>query len=127
MFTEFVIEITRIIEGAEAPDSWGQIIHREQLDPTGALDIIRAHYAPILEVGIEYISRLRNAPVEAPETRIQFLAILSMIKFIRADRGSVLKTTKWNALGEEETRIVECMLRHNMRALLAPREIRQEG
>ena len=29
--------------------------------------------------------------------------------------------------GEEETRIVECMPRNNMHALLAPREIRQEG
>jgi len=58
-------------------------------------------------------------PAEAPETRIQFMAILSMIKFPRVDRASVLRTLQWKSFGKEETRIVENMLRQNMHALFA--------
>jgi hypothetical protein len=47
------------------------------------------------------------------------MAILSMIKFTRADRASVLRSMGWKSIGEEESRIVENMLRHNMHALFA--------
>jgi AcrR family transcriptional regulator len=127
MFTEFIVGLTHVMLSAHTPNSWGQFIHREQLDPTEALEIIRTKYAPIFELGFEYISRLTKRPAEAPETRIQFLAILSMIEFIQADQGSVLQIMGWKAFGEEETRIVENMLIHSMHALFAPKAIRREG
>jgi hypothetical protein len=73
----------------------------------------------MLILGFEYVSRLTNRPVEAPETRIQVMAILSMIKFTRVDRASVLRTMGWKSIGEEETKVVTGMLRHNMHALFA--------
>ncbi len=73
----------------------------------------------MLELGFEYVSRLTKRPAEAAETRIQFMAIISMIKFTRVDRASVLLSMGWKSIGEEESRIVENMLRHNMHALFA--------
>ncbi len=73
----------------------------------------------MLELGFEYVSRLTKQPAEAAETRIQFMAILSMIKFTRVDRASVMRSMGWKSIGEEESRIVENMLRHNMHALFA--------
>jgi AcrR family transcriptional regulator len=119
MFTEFIVEFAHIMLGAETPSSWGQFIYREQFDPTEAFEIIHTKFLPMLEVGFEYVSRLTKQPAEAPETRIQFMAILSMVKFTRVDRASVLRTMGWKSFGEEETRIVENMLRHNMHALFA--------
>jgi AcrR family transcriptional regulator len=119
MFTEFIVEFAQIMLGADTPGSWGQFIYREQFDPTEAFEIIHTKFLPMLEVGFEYVSRLTGRPVEAPETRIQFMAILSMVKFTRVDRASVLRTMGWKSFGEEETRIVENMLRHNMHALFA--------
>jgi AcrR family transcriptional regulator len=119
MFTEFIVEFAQIMLGADTPCSWGQFIYREQFDPTEAFEIIHAKFAPLLELGFEYVSRLTKRPVEAPETRIQFMAILSMVKFTRVDRASVLRTMGWKSFGEEETRTVENMLRHNMHALFA--------
>jgi AcrR family transcriptional regulator len=119
MFTEFIVEFAQIMLGADTPSSWGQFIYREQFDPTEAFEIIHTKFAPMLELGFEYVSRLTNRPAEAPETRIQFMAILSMVKFTRVDRASVLRTMGWKSFGEEETRIVENMLRHNMHALFA--------
>lgn len=118
-FTDFIVEFSHIMLGAETPSSWGQFIYREQFDPTGAFEIIHSKFAPLLEVGFEYISRLTNRPVDAPETRIQLMAIFSMVKFVRADRASVLRNMGWKSFGKEETRIVENMLRHNMNALFS--------
>jgi AcrR family transcriptional regulator len=118
-FTEFIVEFARMMLGADTPSSWGQFIYREQFDPTEAFDILHTNFLPMLELGFEYVSRLTKRPAEAPETRIQFMAILSMVKFTRVDRASVLRTMGWKTFGEEETRIVENMLRHNMHALFA--------
>lgn len=117
MFTEFIVEFAQIMLGTDTPSSWGQFIYREQFDPSEAFEILHAKFAPLLELGFEYVSRLTGRPAEAPETRIQFMAILSMVKFTRVDRASVLRTMGWKFYGEEETRIVEKMLRHNMHAL----------
>lgn len=119
MFTEFIVEFAHIMLGETTPAAWGQFIYREQFDPTEAFEIIHTKFLPMLEVGFEYVSRLTGKPAEAPETRIQFMAILSMVKFTRVDRASVLRTMGWKSFGEEETRIVENMLRHNMHALFA--------
>jgi len=119
LFTEFMVDFAHMMLGEETPRSWGQFIYREQFDPTEAFEIIHARFMPMLEVGFEYVSRLTNRPVEAPETRIQLMAILSMVKFTRVDRASVFRTMGWKTFGSEETRIVENMLRHNMQALFA--------
>jgi AcrR family transcriptional regulator len=119
MFTEFIVEFAHIMLGAETPSSWGQFIYREQFDPTEAFEIIHTKFLPMFEVGFEYVSRLTKRPADAAETRIQFMAILSMVKFTRVDRASVLRTMGWKSFGEEESRIVKNMLRHNMHALFA--------
>jgi len=118
-FTEFIVEFAQIMLGINTPSSWGQFIYREQFDPTQAFEIIHKHFEPMLNVGFEYVSRLTKRPADAPETRIQFMAVLAMIKFTRVDRASVLKTMGWKSFGEEETKIVAAMLRHNMHALFA--------
>jgi AcrR family transcriptional regulator len=118
-FTGFVVEVAEIMLGADTPVSWGQFIYREQFDPSSAFEILHAKFVPMLDVGFEYISRLTKRSTEAPETRIQYLAILSMIKFVRVDQASTLRIMGWESLGKEETQIVENMLRRNMHLLFA--------
>jgi AcrR family transcriptional regulator len=119
MFTEFVVDFAHIMLGTDAPSSWGQFIYREQFDPSEAFEIIHLHFLPLLEVGFEYVSRLTKQPAEAPETRIQFMAILSMVKFTRTDRASLMRTMGWESIGEAEALVVENMLRNNVHALFA--------
>jgi AcrR family transcriptional regulator len=118
-FTEFVVEFSYIMLGGNTPGSWGQFIYREQFDPTEAFEIIHSKFIPLVEVGSEYISRLTKWPADAPETRIQLMTVLSMIKFTRMDRASALRITGWKSFGEEETRIVEKILRRNMHAMFS--------
>jgi AcrR family transcriptional regulator len=118
-FTGFVVEIAEIMLGSDTPPSWGQFIYREQFDPSAAFEILHLKFVPMLEIGFEYVSRLMKRPTDAPETRIQFMAILAMIKFPRLDQASVLRTMQWKSFGKEEKGIVENMLRHNMHALFA--------
>ncbi len=118
-FTEFVVEFVHILLGSETPRSWGQFIYREQFAPTEAFEIIHTQFAPMLELGFEYVSRLTGQAAEAAETRIQFMAILAMIKFIRVDRASVMRAMGWKSIGEEEMLIVEEMLRRNLGAMFA--------
>jgi AcrR family transcriptional regulator len=118
-FTELIVDFAGIMLGAETPQSWGQFIYREQFHPTEAFEILHGKFLPLLEIGFEYVSRLTNRPVEAPETRIQFLAILAMVKFTRVDRASVLRNTGWKSFGAEESRMVAEMLRHNMQGIFA--------
>ncbi|MGC2209849.1 MAG: CerR family C-terminal domain-containing protein [Candidatus Korobacteraceae bacterium] len=121
-FTELIVEFAGIMLGTDTPRSWGQFIYREQFDPTAAFEILHTKFLPLLEVGFEYVSRLTGRPANAAETRIQFMAILAMVKFTRVDRASVLRNTGWKSFGEEETAIVTEMLRHNMQALFARSE-----
>jgi AcrR family transcriptional regulator len=118
-FTEFITDFAQTMLGTETPSSWGQFIFREQFDPTEAFEIIHAKFAPMLELGFQYVSRLTNRPAEAPETRLQVMAVLAMVKFIRIDRASVMRNMGWSSYGEAEFRIVENMLRRNVRALFA--------
>ncbi|MDR3763698.1 MAG: CerR family C-terminal domain-containing protein [Acidobacteriota bacterium] len=117
MFIRFTQEFARMMLGADAPSCWGQFIYREQFDPTEAFQIIHGHFVPLLEVGFEYVSRLTGKPVTDPETRIQYMGILSMVKFTRTDRASVLLAMEWKEFGEEETEIVLKMLRRNLLAI----------
>ena len=118
-FTDFIVEFAEIMLSEETPRSWGQFIYRELLDPTEAIELLHARFLPLLEVGCEYVSRLTKRPVESPETRVQFMAILSMIQFTRLGGASVLRNTGWQSFGEEETRIVIGLIRHNIQALFA--------
>ena len=118
-FTELMVEFAGVMLGGETPGSWGQFIYREQFDPSAAFEILHAKFVPLFEMGFEYVSRLTKRPVEAAETRIQFMAILAMVKFARVDRASVLRNMGWKSFGEEETRTVTEMLRHNMQSLFA--------
>ncbi len=118
-FTDFIVEFAEIMLGGDTPRSWGQFIYREQFDPSGAFEILHAKFLPLLETGFEYVARLTRRPAEAPETRIQFMAILAMVKFTRVDRASVLRNMGWKSFGKEETRIVTEMLRRDMQALFA--------
>lgn len=118
-FTEFIVEFAQIMLGSDTPRSWGQFIYREQFDPSDAFEILHKNFEPMLNVGFEYVSRLTKRPAEAQETRIQFMAILAMIKFTRVDRASVLRSMGWKTIGNEETNVVANMLRHSMHALFA--------
>lgn len=117
MFTEFIVEFAQVMLGTDTPPSWGQFIYREQFDPSDAFEILHKNFEPLMNVGFEYVARLTNRPADTEETRIQFLAILAMIKFTRVDRASVLRTMGWKSIGGEETEVVSNMLRHSVHAL----------
>ena len=118
-FTSFIVEFAEIMLGADTPRSWGQFIYREQFDPSGAFEILHQRFLPLLETGFEYVARLTGRPADAPETRIQFMAILAMVKFTRVDRASVLRNMGWKSFGKDEIKIVTEMLRRDMQALFA--------
>lgn len=117
MFIRFMDEFARLMLGADAPSCWGQFIYREQFDPTEAFEIIHSHFLRLLEVGFEYVSHLTGKPATSPETRIQFMAVMSMVKFTRTDRASVLRAMGWKQFGEDETAIVLDMLHRNLLAM----------
>jgi len=118
LFIDFMEEFARMSLGTDAPSSWGQFIYREQFDPTGAFEIIHAHFLPLPEVGYDYVSRLTGKPSDAPETRIQFMAVLSMVKFPRVDRASVLRAVGWKDFNEGETQIVMDVLHRDLEAII---------
>jgi TetR/AcrR family transcriptional regulator, regulator of cefoperazone and chloramphenicol sensitivity len=118
-FIEFIVEFAEIMLGSDTPNSWGQFIYREQFDPSTAFEILHQKFVPLLDAGFEYVARLTGQPASAPETRIQFMAILAMVKFTRVDRAAVLRNMGWKSFGKGEIKIVTEMLRHNLQALFA--------
>jgi len=118
-FTNFIVEFAEFLLGGETPNSWAQFIIREQFDPSGAFEILHANFLPLLETGFEFVARLTGRPADAPETRLQFMAVLAMVKFTRVDRASVLRNMGWKTFGKGEIKIVTEMLRRNMQALFA--------
>jgi TetR/AcrR family transcriptional regulator, regulator of cefoperazone and chloramphenicol sensitivity len=118
-FIDFIVEFAEVMLGADTPNSWGQFIYREQFDPSGAFEILHQNFLPLLETGFEYVARLTGRPADAPETRIQFMAILAMVKFTRVDRAAVLRNMGWKSFGKDEIRIVTEMLRRDLQAIFA--------
>jgi AcrR family transcriptional regulator len=119
LFTEFMVDFAHVMLGTDAPDCWGQFILREQSQPTEAFDILHAHFSNIVDIGIEFVSRLTGRAVEAPATRLQFMTTISMVLFTRTNRASLLRTMEWKSIGEDERHLVEEILRQNMHALYA--------
>jgi AcrR family transcriptional regulator len=119
LFTEFIVDFAHIMLGTDTPGSWGQFIYREQFDPTEAFEIIHAKFSPLFEVGCEYVARLTKRTTDAPETRMQLLTILSMVKFTRTDRATVLRHMGWKSFGDTEIKVVTDMLQYSMHALFA--------
>jgi len=120
-FIEFVVEFAEVMLGRDTPNSWAQFIIREQFEPTTAFEILHANFAPLLDVGFEYVARLTDRPADAPETRLQFFAVVAMVKFMRTDRAVVLRNTGWKSIGTDQLKIVTEMLRHNLETLFARR------
>jgi len=118
-FTEYIVAFAEVMLGTDTPRSWGQFIYREQFAPTQAFEILHSHFEPMLELGFAYVARLTKRPADAPETRIQFMAILAMLKFTRVDRASVLRNMGWKSFGEQESKIVTEVLRRDMQLLFA--------
>ena len=104
-FADFVMQIAELMLRSDMPQSWRQFIHLEQLVPTAAFDILNAKFRPVF----------------GPRTRRRLASsswpILAMLKLTCVDRASFLRNTGWKSLGEEETRVVNEMLRRNVQAL----------
>jgi TetR/AcrR family transcriptional regulator, regulator of cefoperazone and chloramphenicol sensitivity len=118
-FTDFIVNVTEVVWGLDTPMPWGRFVDREQLDPSEAIDILYAKFMPVVELGSEYVARLTKWPATAAETRIQFLAIMAMVRVICVDRASVLRNTGWGTIGKEEIKIIDEVVRRNMQALFA--------
>jgi len=116
-FTHFIFNVTEVVCGPDTPQSWARFIYREQLDHFEAFDILYAKFMPVFELGFGYVSRLTKRPATAAETRIQFLAVMAMVRLTCVDRFTVLRNTGWTSFGEAEIRLVTGVLSRNIEAL----------
>lgn len=118
-FSDFIIEFAHLMIGVETPRAWNQFIFREHFCPTEAYEIIHAKFAPLLDVGIQFVARLSGKTEVDTEARLQFLSLVAMVRFIRSDRAMVMSTMGWQTLGEAEIETVCALLRRSVETFFA--------
>jgi len=119
IFTDFMVEFAELLMSEEIPFSWFRFVCREQFFATDAFETIHTSTLPFLELAVEFISRLTDRPAASPETRIQMLAVISMLKFTRTDRGTVARALGKTDLDQESLQIITQVLRRNIEAMFA--------
>jgi AcrR family transcriptional regulator len=118
MFSDVTVEFAQLLMSEDRSPWWVQFICQEQHRATSISEVIHTSLHPLLELGMEYISKLTDRPIAAPETRIQLMAIVSMVKFTLFDRATVLRVLQRGNYGEEELQIVIRVLLHNIEVML---------
>ncbi len=95
---------------------WGRIIIREQMQPTGAFDVLYEHLIrPVHSACSAAVGRLTGRPEDADETVIRTHAVMGQVLVFLSARETILRRLGRDALGpadaEEIRGIIEAGLR----------------
>ncbi len=117
LYVAYVASFSCALFGSNAPRSWGRFVCREQFAPSSAFLILNKYFEPVLHLSSEFVSRLTGWSVDAPQTVIRSLAVLSLTKCICVDSATLEKVTGWAKLREHEVDAIEQILWSVVRTL----------
>ncbi len=127
MFACFMVEFAQLLMSEDISSSWFRFVCREQLFATDAFEAIHESTLPFLKLAGEFIAKLTDRPTASLETRIQLLAVISMLKFARTDRATVARVLGRSDLDQESLQIVIQVLRRNIEAMFASAACARSG
>lgn len=100
--------------------AWASFIVREQMEPTGAFDILYDMVmGPMTSHFAELLQRASDGALDAGEARLQTMAMIGQVLFFRVCRATALRVAGWTDIGPAEADHIHRTLRANLRAIIA--------
>jgi AcrR family transcriptional regulator len=128
--TELIEAVCELFERAAAfalaglPESWRRFLIREQVEPTGAFEVIFAAMRPYFETVAAIIGRLTGRTPRHPEVRLLTMMIFGQISVFRTNRAAALRLLGWRRVGDRELRQVRETARKYIFELFTDRSAR---
>jgi AcrR family transcriptional regulator len=110
--TELIEAVCDLFDRAAAfaltglPDTWRRFLIREQVDPTGAFEIVFGAMRPFFQTTAALIARLIGRSPQHPEVRLLTLMIFGQVSVFRTNHAAALRLLGWRRVGERELRQV---------------------
>jgi AcrR family transcriptional regulator len=103
---------------ADLPESWRRFLIREQVEPTGAFDVMFRAIRPFFQVASTILGRLIGRRSSHPEVRLLTMMIFGQLSVFRTNRAAALRLLGWRRVGPPELEQVRETARKYIMALL---------
>ena len=84
---------------ADLPESWRRFLIREQVEPTGAFDVMFRAIRPFFQVASTILGRLIGRRSSHPEVRLLMMMIFGQLSVFRTNRAAALRLMGWRRVG----------------------------
>ena len=103
---------------ADLPESWRRFLIREQVEPTGAFEVIFRAMRPFFQTASTILGRLIGRPSRHPEVRLLTMMVFGQLSVFRTNRAAALRLLGLRRVGPVELRQVRGTARKYIVALL---------
>jgi AcrR family transcriptional regulator len=101
MFTRLIETYVEVIIGSAEAERWARFIVREQMQPSGAFEVIYRIMGGSVELATRLVAVATGRP-EDEETRLRVFTIFGQVLVFRVAQALVLRRMGWSAIGPRE-------------------------
>jgi TetR/AcrR family transcriptional regulator, regulator of cefoperazone and chloramphenicol sensitivity len=125
LLCKFLDRIVTHVLGEPESRRWMGICMREQVEPTGAFDILYdGIMEPIHHCLCRLTARMLDLPEHDTETKVRSYAVASPVLMFHISRAEIVRTLNWNDYGTDEIEAIRQVVLEHSRAIFGmPRRL----
>lgn len=117
MFKRLIETYVEVIVGSEEAERWARFIVREQMQPSGAFDVIYRIMGGSVELATRLVAVATGRP-EDEETKIRVFSMFGQVLVFRVAQALVLRRIGWSEIGTRERAEIKRIVTENIDRLL---------
>jgi AcrR family transcriptional regulator len=117
MFKRLIGTYVEVIIGSEEAERWARFIVREQMQPSGAFEVIYRIMGGSVELATRLVAVATGRP-EDEETRLRVFTMFGQVLVFRVAQALVLRRMEWSAIGDRERAEIKRIVTENIDRLL---------
>jgi AcrR family transcriptional regulator len=101
-----------------------RFVVREQMSPTPAFDILYGRaMRHVVEPLVTLLRTIAGGRLDEETARIRAFSLIGQVLALRFGRAALLRTTRWESVGQRETQLAASAILANVRAILGALEV----
>jgi AcrR family transcriptional regulator len=120
MFKRLIGTYVEVIIGSEEAERWARFIVREQMQPSGAFEVIYRIMGGSVGLATRLVAVATGRP-DDEETRLRVFAMFGQVLVFRVAQALVLRRMDWKAIGDRERAEIKRIVTENVDTLLGGR------
>jgi AcrR family transcriptional regulator len=117
MFKRLIGTYVEVIIGSAEAERWARFIVREQMQPSGAFEVIYRIMGGSVGLATRLVAVATGRP-EDEETRLRVFTIFGQVLVFRVAQALVLRRMEWEAIGDRERAEIKRIVTENVDTLL---------